>query len=231
MLVDRSTDWAERWYPGGEDRFGGVLVDLPFTILVSLAEAVLVLFVSAYWLLLRPSLGQFVRSPVPERRHADLEALGANVSQAIGGYFRGEGLMAVVVATIVYIGLRVIGVEYALVLALIVAVGELVPIAGPFIAAIPAVGVALLDSPTQAAIVLVFYVIVQQIESNILLPAVMQRQVHVSPVLALVALYAGGAIGGVLGAVIAVPLAGAARVLAIHFAVPSIRRWSGATVR
>ena len=190
-----------------------------------------VVFLSAYWLLMRPSAGRFARSLVPERRHGELGALGADLSQAVGGYFRGEGLMAVVVATIVYVGLRVIGVDYALVLALIVALGELVPVVGPFIAAIPAVGMALLDSPTQAVIVLVFYVTVQQLESNVLLPTIMQRQVHVSPVLALVALYAGAAIGGVLGAIVAVPLAGSLRVLTMHFAVPAVRRWTGASGR
>lgn len=240
-LVERSTRWADRWSPGGGDRiitaveerlsqFGSILVDLPFTILSSLLEIVLVVFLSAYWLLLRPAMGRFVRSLFPERRHAELDDLGSDLSQAVGGYFRAEGITAAIVATIAFVGLSVIGVEYALVLSLIVAIGELVPVVGPLVAAIPALVVAFLDSPTQALIVLVFYVLVQQLESNVLVPQIMRRQVHLSPVLVLVALYSGGALGGILGAIIAVPLAGAARVMIVRYGVPAVRRWTGAAV-
>jgi predicted PurR-regulated permease PerM len=116
-------------------------------------------------------------------------------------------------------------VDYALVLALVAAFGEFLPI----LAAVPAVLVALFDSPVQAVIVAVFYLVLQQIESNIIMPNVMSNQADVPPLLTIVAISAGGTIGGILGALIAIPLAGVLKVMVTQVAAPAIRRWTGAT--
>jgi predicted PurR-regulated permease PerM len=239
-LLERTRRIAERWAPGGSDRlleggqgalgrFAAPLIDLPFRILRLLTEVVVVLFLSVYWLMSRPALGRFVRSLLPAERHAAFDRVTGELGWAVGGYFRGEGLTAILMAMIVYAGLTVIGVEYALVLALLTGIGELVPVLGPVLAAIPALGIALLDSPTKAAIVLVFFLIVQQLESNVLLPQIMQRQAHVPPLLALFAIFAGGTIGGVHGAIAAVPLVAALRVLVEQLGAPAVRRWTGAS--
>jgi hypothetical protein len=88
-------------------------------------------------------------------------------------------------------------------------------------------GNALLDPPVQAPNVAIFYVIVQQIESNIVEPNIMARRTDMPPLLVLFALLAGGLVAGVLGAIIAIPLAGALRILVLRVVAPAVRRWTG----
>jgi predicted PurR-regulated permease PerM len=239
-LVERGRARIDSWVPGGGDRiaetaqgrlggFGGGLVDLPFTIATSIAEFVLVVAMSFYWLTMAPALRRFARSFFPPERQAEADGVMDEVGSAVGGYLRGEGLTALLMAGIVYAGLSIIGVDYALVLALITGVGELIPVLGPVLAAIPALAVALLDSPTQAVIVLVFFIVVQQLESNVLLPNIMQREAGTPPLLALFALFAGGAAYGLTGAIAAIPFAAALRVIVLRVVAPAIRDWTGAS--
>ena len=140
---------------------------------------------------------------------------------------RGEVLSGIVVGALAYAGLVIIGVPFALVLALLATVGELVPVVGPIAAAVPAVIIAFLEGPTQGIMVVVFYGVLQQVESNIILPNVMRHQAHLPPLLTILALFAGAEIGGVLGAILAVPLAGALKVLVLRLVVPAVRGWTG----
>lgn len=210
-------------------QFMTAIVTFSGTLVSSVTQLLLILFMSAYWLISRSALFDFIRSLAPkDQQHAVNGTLDA-FSETVGGYVRGVGISAVFVGTVTYIGLLIIGVEYALVLALLAAFGELLPLVGPFIAAVPAVIVALFGSPTQALIVAVFYLVLQQIESNIVLPNVMSNQADVPPLLTLAAITAGGTIGGILGAVIAIPFAGVIKVVVSQIAAPGIRRWTGAT--
>ena len=239
MLVERTRGLAERWNPGGGGllvgsmqstvtRLGGALLALPFAIISSITEIVLVLVMSAYWLVAAPALRRFALSLVPEGDREQVAAVLDEMGRTVGGYVRAAVIHMPIVGVIVYVGLLTIGVSFPLVLALVAAVGELIPLLGPFIAAVPAVAIALLHSPGQAVTVLVFYVVVQQLESNILMPNIMRRQADIPPLLALFALFAGAEIGGVLGALIAIPLAGALRVLVVRLIAPAVRRWTGA---
>jgi len=101
-------------------------------------------------------------------------------------------------------------------------------VVGPIFAAIPAIAIALVDSPQQAIIVTIFFIALQQLESNLLVPFIMRQQADVPPLLSLFALLAGSALGGLLGAIIAIPLAGALRVLVVQVLAPAERAWSGA---
>ena len=105
------------------------------------------------------------------------------------------------------IGLYLLGVPYFYVLALISAVGELIPVVGPILSAIPAAGAALTVSPQTALWVLVFFFLQQQAENHLLVPKIMQRQVGVSAAVVIAALLIGGALLGIVGAVLAIPTA------------------------
>ena len=238
-LVARAQEQIDRWDPAGQQliaaavestvgRFSGALLAVPFTIVSSLAQIVLVLFMALYWTLSAPKLRRFVLSLVPEQRHARVEAVLGEVGGSVGGYVRGQAIDALAVGVATYVGLLVIGIDYPLVLALIAGLAELVPVVGPIVSAVPAVAVALLDSPGQALVVLAFFVVLQQVESNILVPHTMDKQADVPPLLALVALFAGAGVGGLLGALVAIPLAGALKVLVLRVAAPALRQWSGA---
>lgn len=209
-------------------RFTSAIADFSTTLVTSVAQIVLVGFMSAYWLMSRSSLFGFIRSLAPKEREDAVSGTLDALSETVGGYVRGVAISAVMVGVLAYAGLMIIGVEYALVLALIAGFGEFLPIVGPIITAVPAVVVALFDSPTQALIVAVLYLILQQVESNIITPNVMSNQADVPPLMTIVAITAGGSIGGILGALIAIPFAGVIKVMVTQVAAPGIRRWTGA---
>ncbi len=208
--------------------FTTTLVSIPMTIFTSLAQVVIMTFMAAYWTISRRSVREFIESLVPERSRDSVRAILVELSETVGGYVRGTGIGALAVGATVYIGLSVMGVNYPLLLAIFAAFGELIPILGPNLAAIPAIIVAFLDSWQLALAVVVFYLILQQIESNVLVPVIMQNQANIPPLLVIISVSFGGAIAGVLGAIVAIPAAGALRVIIIRVVAPAIRRWSGA---
>lgn len=237
-LVTRGRHWLDRLDPIGGDqmvssvesglsRFANLLIALPIGIFSSLLELILVVFMSAYWLISGPSLRDFSLSLFPAGRRPKVRRVLASMSEAMGGYVRATILDGIAVGLIVYVGLRIIGVDYPIVLALIAAGGEFIPILGPILASVPAVSIALLDSPTQGLIVLIFYLVLQQFESNVLLPNIMRNQADIPPLLSLFALFAGSALGGLLGALIAIPVAGALRILIVRVLAPAEQEWVG----
>ena len=112
------------------------------------------------------------------------------------------------------IGLWTLGVPFFYVLALVCAIGEMIPVIGPVLSAIPALAVAATVSLQKTILVLVFLIVQQQLESNLLVPRIMSRQVGVSPVTVLVALLIGGSLLGIVGAILAVPTAAILQVVA-----------------
>jgi len=113
----------------------------------------------------------------------------------------------------VYLGLLILGVKYALILALIAAIGEAVPYLGPIMTAIPAVFLAFVQSPIKALLVLILFILVQQLENHILVPKVMQKAVGLNPISSIIALLIGAKIGGIVGMILAIPVATAASVV------------------
>jgi predicted PurR-regulated permease PerM len=105
------------------------------------------------------------------------------------------------------------GVPFFYVLALIAGIGEMIPVVGPILAAIPAVAVAATVSFNKALIVIVFFVVQQQFENHVLVPKIMERQVGVSAVTVIIALLFGGSLLGILGALLAVPTAAIVQVI------------------
>ena len=127
-----------------------------------------------------------------------------------------------------YVGLTIIGLDLALTLSILAGLLEVIPVLGPVLAAIPMLIIALLESPTQALVVLLFVLALQQVESRILLPFIMRSQTEVSPLLVLVAIFVGEALGGLLGAIVAIPLVSMLRVFVQRVVAPWARRRTGA---
>ncbi len=235
-LVDQFRTWLDNVDPSGDGRAtefltsglqrgSGALTNIPFTVISSVTEVILVLAMSLYWLIAKPSMRSFLISVFPTSRQPDVEDVLGRLGATIGGYVRAQLLAGVVIGILTYIGLLLIGVEYALVLAVIAGFGEVIPIIGPLLSAIPAIAVALLHSPTQALLVAGFFLVLQQIESNLLQPNLVRTQADIPPLLVLFSLFVGGTIGGILGALVAVPLSGAIKVLVVHVLAPAVRHW------
>ncbi|MBI2420934.1 MAG: AI-2E family transporter, partial [Candidatus Levybacteria bacterium] len=122
-----------------------------------------------------------------------------------GAWLRGQVFLSFVIGFITWISLTVVGIEYALPLALLAGMLEVIPTLGPIIAAVPAVIVAFAVSPATAALVTVVYVIIQLAENNILVPKIMQKAVGLNPVAIIVAILIGGKVLGILGALLSIP--------------------------
>jgi predicted PurR-regulated permease PerM len=115
------------------------------------------------------------------------------------------------------------GVPFAAVIALLVAIADLIPLVGATLGGIAAVGAALLHSLTAGIVVLVFYVVYQQVENHLLQPVIMRRTVRLNALTVLVSVLLAGDLGGIVGALLAIPAAGIVQVLLREF-VPAIRR-------
>jgi len=125
----------------------------------------------------------------------------------IGDWGRGMLILCSFVALLTYIGLSVLGVKFALTLALIAGITELVPYVGPWLGGVPAVMIAFLTSPTLALLVIVLYIVIQQIENALVAPYIMHRAVGLDPLAIIIILLTGGKIAGPLGMILAVPVA------------------------
>jgi predicted PurR-regulated permease PerM len=144
---------------------------------------------------------------VPRGRRADLATAARQGVAKVSAWLRAQFILAGVMGTFAAIGLGLLGVPYFYVIALIAAVGETIPIVGPVIGGVTAVAVALTVSPKLALIVGVYFLVLHQLEANVLVPKIMERSVGVSPVAVLVALLVGGSLMGLAGAILAIPTA------------------------
>jgi predicted PurR-regulated permease PerM len=174
----------------------------------SVVDTLLVLVVSFYLLLDAPRIRGALFRVVPVEHHGKLRFAEVNLGRVLGGYIRGQLIMGALLGVFVTIGLTVIGVPYALVLGGLAALLELVPMLGPILSAIPALAVALFMPFPTVLVVLVFFIVVQQIESNLLAPRITGHAVGLHPLGAMFALLAGLELGGFIGAVFAVPVVG-----------------------
>ena len=154
----------------------------------------------------------FVRLfPIPQRKRVAL--ISETVTAKVSAWLGGQLILSVIIGTTSAIGLWAMGVPYVSVLALISAVGEMIPMVGPILAAIPAILVAVAVSPGLAVGVAVFFILQQQFENSVLVPKIMGRQVGLSAVSVIVALGIGSQLLGVVGAILSVPTAAIVQVL------------------
>ena len=154
----------------------------------------------------RARLQRFLLSFIrPERRGGTREAWN-DVELRLGNWVRGQLTLMGTLAVMTGIAYSVLGLPAALLLALIAGLAEAVPIVGPALGVGPAVLVALAVKPEVLPLVVIAYVVIQLVESNILVPIVMRNAIGVSPLLIILSLLAGAALGGLAGALVAVPV-------------------------
>jgi predicted PurR-regulated permease PerM len=209
-------------------QFGLTLVAAPLTLWAVLLNLVLIISISVYSLLIGPQVRRFVLSLFPPARYTRARTILNEMGAAMGGYARAVMIMGVVIGVLTYVGLRLIGINYPLMLAILAGMLEIIPIFGPIIAGGIITAIALLQSPTQAVIVLIFFAALQQLESYVLFPNVMHHEIEISPLLVIFAFAAGSTLGGVLGAVVAIPLSAALQVFVLRVVAPAIRQRTGA---
>lgn len=238
-LADRAQRWLQRRLPVSDAAIldqivsqlaglGSSLVSLPLRISSSILDIFLVVVISLYALIVAPHTRDTIASLVPQEREVKLNDLLGRLIHTMGGYIRAVSITGGIIGTLSYVGLLLIGVNFPLALAIVAGVSEFIPFIGPFVSGALMVLVAFLQSPTKALITLIFVIGLQQLEGNLIAPNVMHPQTCISPLTAVFALFAGASVGGVLGALIAVPLAAALRVLVVDLVFPAVRRQTGA---
>jgi predicted PurR-regulated permease PerM len=200
-----------------------VLRQVPSLLASFLFELLVLVFLSLYFLTVSPRIHWFLLTLFPRSRRRRMSFVLCQMAREMGGYFRGTAIAAAIIGTLTGVALWIVGLDVVIPLALLAAAGEFVPYIGPIVAAIPAIAVGLLQSPQQAITVALVYVAIQQIESYIVAPNVMKSQTSVNPAMVIVALTIGYAIGGILGAIAAIPIFAAARVLVRRAIAPAVR--------
>lgn len=190
----------------------------------ALASESVILFVLAfYWLTERDRIEAAGLRMLPLRHRERFVSIINEIESTLGAFVRGQTILCVTVGVLAFIALSLVGVRSAVVLAVFAGVAEAIPMIGPIIGALPAVLVALMESPEKAVLVAVAYLVIQQFEANILVPKVMERQVGLSPLVVLLALTSGNLLGGIGGALVAIPIAAALKILVQELIVaPSV---------
>lgn len=190
-----------------------VVVRVALGVLSGTLNGIFVLILALYLTADSERLLRGVISFLPADRQAQAEQVAFRIGERLGGWVRGQLMLSMIIGTITFVGLTLLDVRYAVLLALIAAIGEAVPMVGPIFSAIPAVIIAFFQSPLQGLLTLGLYVLVQQLENHLIVPKVMERAVALHPVVVLLALLSGAELLGVAGALLAVPVAAALAVV------------------
>jgi len=170
---------------------------------------IFLIVLSFYFSVQENGIAHFLKIITPLEHEAYIIDLWTRSQHKIGKWLQGQMLLGVLVGVLVYLGLTLLGVRYALILALLSAVFELIPIFGPILAAIPGVLFAFIQAPILAFWVIILYLIVQQMENHLIYPLVVRKAIGVPPLLVIIALLVGGKLAGFIGFVLAVPIAAA----------------------
>jgi predicted PurR-regulated permease PerM len=182
----------------------------------NLISIVTILVFSFYFLHARTHLPGFIELFLGPQISRQAVNIVSRVEERMGAWVRGQIILCLIIGQASFIGLTLLGINYALPLALLAGILEAVPIVGPNISAIPAILVALTVSKGLALAVAGLYFLIQQLENNVVVPNVMKRTVGLPPLAILLALMIGGRLGGVLGIIIAVPTLLAAQTIALE---------------
>lgn len=159
---------------------------------------------------------QFLMQQIPEGYKEEASDILKEIDHGLASFIQGQIIVSLSVGILMYAGFLIIGMEYALILALFAVFTNVIPYLGPFIATIPAVIIGLFTSPLMAAKVLVVIVVVQQIESLFITPQVMGKKLYIHPLTIIIILMLAGSMVGLLGLIIAVPTFVIFKIISTH---------------
>lgn len=171
------------------------------------AALFLILVLTFYMVTQEDPIKKMIKSLIPAQYLPYVSQVATKIKQKMLAWFKGQLILCLVVGCLAYIGLLILRVDYALALGLIAGVTEIIPYIGPFIGAAAAVFIAFGESPFKALMVVILYIIIQQLENNLLVPKVMRKAVGLNPIVSVIALIVGAKLGGFVGVLLAIPLA------------------------
>jgi predicted PurR-regulated permease PerM len=177
------------------------------TVFGGIFSIILTFVISFYLVISRDSLYAFIRSIVPVEHQPYTVRIIKKAQQKIGHWLLAQIILGLIMSTLVFLGLWSLGIPYALAIALLAFFAEFVPVIGPTISAIPAVLLGFTNSWWIGVIVIVMFLIIHQVESNVLVPNIMRRAVGLNPLTTILAVLVGAKLAGLVGVVLAVPVA------------------------
>jgi predicted PurR-regulated permease PerM len=186
-------------------------------------DVIVILLLSVLWLFSRGSAGRFALSLLPPAGREHAVGVWKEIDLGLAGYVRGVAINMVVIGVATGIAAALLGLPAPALLGLLAGLTEMIPIAGPIIGAIPAILLGFTISPYHPLLVALVYLVIQQVEAHTLVPLVMRHSVGLPALVVVVALAAGATLGGVGGAVIAVPVAFMVHVVVVRIVAPWIR--------
>jgi predicted PurR-regulated permease PerM len=216
-VVERVTEAVRG---NGSGRLAGgasAALDVARSVVTFVVAVVTITFMTFFMLLEGPAWLERLLGLLPERSRPRWQAVGRDVYRTVGGYVTGNLLISLIAGVATTVVLLALGVPFALALGLLVAILDLIPLAGATLAAIIVTLVALTESVTVALVVLAFFVVYQQIENHLLQPLVYGRTVQLSPLAILIAVLVGAEVAGVIGALCAIPVAGTIQILIVDW--------------
>ena len=205
---------------GGATRLlglSGAAVSITKSVITVVAASVTIVFLTFFMLLEGGAWAERFYQLLPEASRPRYRRVGADVYRTVGGYVTGNIVISLIAGISITIVLLIMGVPYAVALGLLVAILDLIPLAGATIAGIIVTVVAFVHSVPAGIVVVVFFVAYQQLENHLLQPVIYGRTVQLSPLVVLVSVLVGAELAGILGALAAIPVVGTLQVF--------IREW------
>jgi predicted PurR-regulated permease PerM len=195
----------------------GTALAITKSVVAIVIGTITITFLTFFMLLEGPAWLDRFYGLLPERSRPRWRSVGHDIYRTVGGYVTGNLLISLIAGTLTTVVLLAVGVPYAVALGVIVAILDLIPLAGATIAAVVIGTVAFLHSITAGIVVVVFFVVYQQIENHFLQPVIYGRTVQLSPLAVLISVLIGAKLAGILGALGAIPVAGAIQVLLVDW--------------
>jgi predicted PurR-regulated permease PerM len=212
-IVDKVRQATSGGHGSGLTSGATTALSITKSVLTTIAAIVTIMFLTLFMVLEGPSWVQRGLGLVPEDRRDHWRGVLGRVSQTVSGYVTGNLLISLIAGSASALVLVLLGVPYALALGLLVAILDLIPLAGATLAGIVIVTVAALHSLSAGIIVAIFFILYQQVENHLLQPLVYGRTVELSPLTVLISVLIGAEVAGVLGALSAIPVAGTLQIL------------------
>jgi predicted PurR-regulated permease PerM len=195
----------------------GVALSVAKGVVSIVVAALTIAFMTFFMLLEGPTWVDRFYGLMSERSEQRWRKVGGDIYRTVGGYVTGNLLISLIAGSLTTLVLLIMGVPYAVALGLIVAILDLIPLAGATIAAILIGAVAFLHSVPAGIVVVVFFVVYQQVENHVLQPIIYGRTVQLSPLAVLISILVGAELAGILGALAAIPVAGSIQVLILDW--------------
>jgi predicted PurR-regulated permease PerM len=217
QIVEKVREAIEKSGAAGVLGLSSTALAVTKSVVSAVVATLTIAFLTLFMLLEGPNWVERLYSLLPETSQPRWRRVGREIYRTVGGYVTGNLAISFIAGVTSTIVLLVLGVPYAVALGLLVAILDLIPLAGATIAAIIVSTVGFLDSVTAGIVLIVFFLLYQQFENHVLQPLVYGRTVQLSPLIVLIAVLMGAKLAGVIGALGAIPVAGTIQVIVVDW--------------